>query len=283
MGEIGWRAWCYRGTVYLTPDSYLVSNGAQYPLSETTQGVENLDLDWDVGKPAATSQITARADWLTLIPGSVANLTNMGPGNGQWLVESITRKPETTLVTVEIVRPQPVLTEPTDTSGDLTGNAGLAGYNSTLQAGAAGVAYLTAITSSSTVLDAFTNYALGQDGKAYEWGKSGPNSFDCSGLVQWAAAKAGVTMTKPVSSQIAICERAGTLISVEQAIGNRGALLFIGPDEHVAISLGNGKTVEAMGTAYGVCVGNANGRGFTAGGLLPGGQRAIGGGGGVFV
>jgi hypothetical protein len=38
----------------------------------------------------------------------------------------------------------------------------------------------------------------------------------------------------------------------------------------VAISLGDGRTIEARGSAYGVGIFSANGRGWTAGGLVPG-------------
>src|SRR3954464_14722735 len=34
--------------------------------------------------------------------------------------------------------------------------------------------------------------ALAQQGKASAWGEAGPSSFDCSGLVQYAYAAAGV-------------------------------------------------------------------------------------------
>ena len=38
---------------------------------------------------------------------------------------------------------------------------------------------------------------------------------------------------------------------------------------HIAISLGNGKTMEARGKDYGVGVFSAQNRGWTAGGLIP--------------
>ena len=54
---------------------------------------------------------------------------------------------------------------------------------------------------------------------------------------------------------------------MEQALQTRGALLF--RDGHVAISLGNGRTIEARGRNYGVTQANGSGR-FTSGGLIPG-------------
>src|SRR5690606_38373838 len=77
----------------------------------------------------------------------------------------------------------------------------------------------------------------------------------------------------------------GLTIPVADAYSVRGALLFIFRDKngrpvdpgiarparsHVAISLGDGRTIEARGTAYGVGVFTAIGRGWTHAGLIPG-------------
>lgn len=114
-----------------------------------------------------------------------------------------------------------------------------------------------------------------------------PTQWDCSELVRWACARAGVQPTMPDGSWIQQrwCTDHGQLLSVDQAIATRGALLFnhrdaagnpvtpgatCPPKAHVAISLGDGTTIEAMGTAYGVRVGQAGGNRFTAGGLIPG-------------
>ena len=114
-------------------------------------------------------------------------------------------------------------------------------------------------------------YALAQNGKPYGWGDSGPGSFDCSGLVQEATRHAGKTLGKPSASQWATCRAAGREISVRQALGIRGALLFrigVGSTNHVAISLGNGSTVEARGSAYGCGVfGGAASRTWTSAAL----------------
>lgn len=93
-----------------------------------------------------------------------------------------------------------------------------------------------------------------------------------SELVEWAAGRAGITPRVPDGSaaQLAHCRSKGTLISVAQAIKTKGALLF--QPGHVAISLGNGKTIEAMNPSQGVRQGNANGRGWTQGAKIPGAQ-----------
>ena len=115
----------------------------------------------------------------------------------------------------------------------------------------------------------FLNAALAQNGDEYEYGAgrnlndANPNTFDCSELVQWAAHQAGVTIPDGSANQRA----ASIPISVEEAIRTPGALLF--RDGHVAISLGDGRTIEAKGSRYGVGIFNARGR-FTSGGLIPG-------------
>lgn len=92
-----------------------------------------------------------------------------------------------------------------------------------------------------------------------------------SELVQWSCERVGINGCPRTSEQQqSWCSSAGTLISVQQGINTKGALLF--QPGHVAISLGNGKTIEAMNEQYGVRQGNANGRGWTAAGKIPGAQ-----------
>ncbi|GAA1591532.1 C40 family peptidase [Actinomadura kijaniata] len=43
--------------------------------------------------------------------------------------------------------------------------------------------------------------AASKKGKPYRWGASGPNAFDCSGLVQWSYKKAGVALPRVTGSQ----------------------------------------------------------------------------------
>ncbi|WP_307797171.1 C40 family peptidase [Actinomadura barringtoniae] len=44
-------------------------------------------------------------------------------------------------------------------------------------------------------------YAYKKKGKPYRYGAAGPNSFDCSGLVQWAYKKAGVKLPRVTGPQ----------------------------------------------------------------------------------
>jgi cell wall-associated NlpC family hydrolase len=137
----------------------------------------------------------------------------------------------------------------------------------------------------------FVQFALAQEGDRYEMSVSAdpndpnPEVFDCSELVEWAAARAGVSGVEEATfSQYNQMKAEGKTISVEEALHTRGALLFKFPGGeptpgqtqrrdgyHVAISLGDGTTIEAMGTKYGVVVADdADDRGFTHAALVAG-------------
>ena len=86
-------------------------------------------------------------------------------------------------------------------------------------------------------------------GKPYVWGAEGPDSFDCSGLVQWSFAAAGIRMPR-VSQQQWF---AGPHINYADA--RPGDLLFWHYDptdrsniDHVAIYAGNGMMLVAPHT-----------------------------------
>jgi cell wall-associated NlpC family hydrolase len=128
--------------------------------------------------------------------------------------------------------------------------------------------------------DAFVQKALGQRGHPYKFGEGhdigNPNeySFDCSGLVLWAAQQSGYTGLGNTNAQ-GIYQYAvdhNSTMSVDQALKTKGALLFGKNGDkvsHVAISMGDGTTMEAKSTAAGVDVFPARG-GWDAAAMLPG-------------
>ncbi|MGY5884957.1 C40 family peptidase [Modestobacter lacusdianchii] len=82
--------------------------------------------------------------------------------------------------------------------------------------------------------------ALAQQGKPYVWAGAGPNSYDCSGLTQYAFAAAGVSL--PHSSRMQ--STMGT--PVDRAALQPGDLVFFyHPVGHVGIYIGNGQMVHA--------------------------------------
>lgn len=134
------------------------------------------------------------------------------------------------------------------------------------------------LASQPGALGEFLRAAMAQDGDTYRYGAEvdlnaiNPSTFDCSELVEWAARQAGVTMPDGSMNQLEHVRNAGTEMSVEEALRTPGALLFReGSSPHVAISLGDGRTMEARGTRDGVGVfDGAADRTWTAAGTIPG-------------
>ena len=132
----------------------------------------------------------------------------------------------------------------------------------------------------------FVNEALAQEGDKYVFGiraklsDPDPDKFDCSELTKWAAHQAGVEIPDGAMYQYLDLKQKDALISVDKAMHTKGALLFYFSDEptpgggrpskaHVAISLGDGRTIEARGTKYGVGEFTAHNR-FNYAGVIPG-------------
>jgi cell wall-associated NlpC family hydrolase len=84
------------------------------------------------------------------------------------------------------------------------------------------------------------NAALSQLGKPYVWGATGPNSYDCSGLTQWAYKQAGITIPRVAAAQAGY----GTPVSRSQ-LQPGDLVFFYSPISHVGIYLGNNQMVHA--------------------------------------
>ncbi len=87
------------------------------------------------------------------------------------------------------------------------------------------------------------NKAMEQIGKPYEWGASGPNSFDCGGLVKYVYKQA-VNIELPMGTTNQ--EQYGTEVSLNSL--KPGDLLFYGnrgATYHVGIYKGNGVMIHA--------------------------------------
>ncbi len=134
---------------------------------------------------------------------------------------------------------------------------------------ACGAPSLSGLPTGNGSVGNFLQAALAQNGKPYVFGAEAsagnrdPRALDCSELVEWASAQAGVRVPDGSGNQRAHCQP----ISVQQALRTPGALLF--SNGHVAISLGDGRTIEARNSRMGVGIFPAGNR-FTSAGLIPG-------------
>lgn len=85
-------------------------------------------------------------------------------------------------------------------------------------------------------------YALAQQGDRYRWGASGPDAFDCSGLVLAAFKQVGLNLPHYTGTMIGY----GTKVSRANMV--RGDIIFP-TSGHVAIYLGNNTMVAASSGA----------------------------------
>jgi cell wall-associated NlpC family hydrolase len=106
---------------------------------------------------------------------------------------------------------------------------------------------------SAVQVDAMLRAAISRRGMPYVWGAAGPKAFDCSGLVQWSFAQAGIVVPRVADDQAL----AGPAVPVSQL--EPGDLLFYrtesnrpGYISHVAIYLGNGWMIQAPQTGENV-------------------------------
>jgi peptidoglycan DL-endopeptidase CwlO len=91
--------------------------------------------------------------------------------------------------------------------------------------------------------------------KPYKFGAAGPDSFDCSGLTQWAWAKAGVYMDHFTGSQY----RAFPRVSIDQL--QPGDLVFFNADlGHMGMYIGGGQIIHAPRTGDVVRIASLSGR-----------------------
>ncbi|MEX3504461.1 NlpC/P60 family protein [Corynebacterium sp. LK2510] len=89
--------------------------------------------------------------------------------------------------------------------------------------------------------------AMAQLGKPYGWGASGPDAFDCSGLMVWAYAQNGTAIPRTSQAQLA----GGTPVSLSEL--QPGDIIGYYPGvTHVGMYIGNGQVVHA--SDYGVPV-----------------------------
>jgi cell wall-associated NlpC family hydrolase len=130
---------------------------------------------------------------------------------------------------------EPLVTVTTTNGGTTTSVSTSAGAGSTAESSA-----------STPETDTMLKAAMSRLGMPYVWGGAGPTQFDCSGLVQWSFARAGVTMPRVAADQALT----GPAVPVSQL--KPGDLLFYHTDptdpgyiSHVAIFIGNGWMIQA--------------------------------------
>jgi hypothetical protein len=134
--SVGWRLWENNNTVYFGPDEYwlgLLTKDAQGfsvpPINNSMGtlgrnlpvlkefGLETMfiDYDWDVQKPFGQATVTAMLDRWQYDIGEIAELSGMGPGDGNWMIFTMQRDlfmPQAT-ITLQVPMPFASVYDPT--------------------------------------------------------------------------------------------------------------------------------------------------------------------------
>ena len=112
--------------------------------------------------------------------------------------------------------------------------------------GAGGTTTATYSGPTSTQAEQAVAFAYAQLGKPYQWGATGPVSYDCSGLAQAAWAAAGVSIPRDTYEQWA------ALPHIAASAIQPGDLLYYDGIGHVAIYVGDGYIIDAPQTGLDV-------------------------------
>ncbi|HEX6526909.1 MAG TPA: C40 family peptidase [Streptosporangiaceae bacterium] len=125
-------------------------------------------------------------------------------------------------------------------STDATGATGAAGSTGAAGTSSGGTNTYTGPT--ATQAEKAVAFAYAQIGKPYQWGATGPYSYDCSGLVQAAWAYAGVAIPRDTYSQWA------ALAHIPSTDLQPGDLMYFDGVGHVAMYVGGGYMIDAPQT-----------------------------------
>ena len=99
---------------------------------------------------------------------------------------------------------------------------------------------VSAAAVASAARAAALDHAMTKIGSPYRYGATGPNAFDCSGLVSWAFKKAGVSLPRTSKAM----SRVGTPVSRDE-LRPGDLVFFYRPVSHVGIYIGDNKILHA--------------------------------------
>ncbi len=100
--------------------------------------------------------------------------------------------------------------------------------------------FSSTVVASSEAAQIAVDTAMAQRGKPYVWAAEGPDSYDCSGLMLYAYAQAGISL--PHSS--AMQSQMGSPVSRSE-LQPGDLVFFYSPVSHVGMYVGNGNMVHA--------------------------------------
>jgi peptidoglycan DL-endopeptidase CwlO len=126
---------------------------------------------------------------------------------------------------------------------------------------------LAAVSAPTQAVSAAISYAEDQLGKPYLWGGTGPDAFDCSGLVMMAYRTAGINIARTSEDQwVTEPHVAASQVQPGDLVFFAGADGTPTDPGHVGLVIGHGQMIEAYATGFPIRVASYTDRdpvGFT--------------------
>lgn len=112
--EIHWRCFEDEGTIYFGSDKWLANLSKVRMISEDDDGIDYIDPQYDGRKRATSCSVTCRASRWAARPGAPIKIDGLGllAGQGEWIVQSLSRSLFFQQTTVQHGRKTPALPEP---------------------------------------------------------------------------------------------------------------------------------------------------------------------------
>src|SRR5215831_1730110 len=274
--EVGWRAFFIGGVFYFLDDNDLFKTQPIATINEETPGVMGIGFDYDVGRKGATVDLPCQVGLWLAPPGSLIVLTDMGPLEGRWLVNSFTRSLFSDNADIQLVKPQPKLQEPATETFTLptwaagSGNAAAAVQTDPNQAAFGGIPGMNNGDRASIV--AVAKRALAEQQKwpyryaevrpypSTLWSKAAHDTtgIDCSSFATLCYKEAGCPDPNGPSydynGQGNTISLGNSPIGHPTAVPSPGDIVLYGPmgaSFHAAVYIGDNKCIE-IGSSIGI-------------------------------
>ena len=219
--EVRWRAFFVGGVFFFIAEEDLYRGKVHLQINEESQGIDNIDFDFDAGKEVTEVTVTAHAKRWGVPPGMVVRIGGMGPANGKYLVSTVASSllpGDADLVTITLKKPTHSTKEPApETETNTLNVAGTPTGNDAVDA----------MLAEADRIDALKSRYLWGGGHGASSSANGP--WDCSGAVSRLLDVGGFLRT-PVTS--------GVFASMyEGGVGE--AFTIFGNADHVFVRFGD--------------------------------------------
>lgn len=234
--EVGWRCFMVAGVCWFISDKALMALGPAMVISEDTAGIDDIDFDHDVGLPTAEARLTCQAERWAAPPGSVVEVTKLGPANGRWLVSDIGRYLSSVMTDITLTRRQPTLPEPASSSASsASGEQGLVD--------GVPVSIAQAYARAETINGFHGGYVRGGG-----HGGFGNGPYDCSGGVSDVLHAGGMLSTPMATGALMGWGQAGQGRYMTVWVKDTPGSPFSGSHTFIEFAVGRQRWFEAGGT-----------------------------------